>query len=453
MTESEEEKKAQSDTSEIFMRQWSPSKGFDDKSIDEISKDNNLIQESDDFDSDETVYDLEPFALTGERISPALAPGIVRDMFESQENKNDDSEREVVDKRGESSDPTDEHATEVNPQRGAISIRSFQAANADEKKLSPKERNMLFEYKKRKLKISDYSKRDQFIGRILNQRYEIFDLIGSGNMAMVYKVRDLESGMVYAAKRCKRGISEQSKLRFEREIITHANLDHENIVRYVDSFEDEDEVKFLIMENIKGISLEDVLEIHGPMSKEENMWEILSAICDALQYAHSKGIIHRDLKSSNIILAKHKKEQMLVKILDFGIAKFDSLKFQKITTAGYSVGSPLYMSPEQCRGEEPCLLSDVYALGILAFELVVGKTPYEGESLVEIFSQHCNEEIHPRSLCNSDVNIACLEQYDRIVSKAVQYEPANRFESAAAFKDELHNWIQSVRENKNKSKR
>ena len=310
--------------------------------------------------------------------------------------------------------------------------------------LTPEERQMLFAFEQRKRKFNVQSSNDPMVGKLLANKYGILELIGRGAMSTVYKVESFSDGQVYAAKMCKYGANKEERARFEREMETHAKLSHPAIVQFIETVEWSGR-KFIVMENIKGISLLDVIEIHGPISQAENIWHIMIQICDALEHAHKRGVIHRDLKAGNVILAKKEDEEMQVKVLDFGIARVDTEDSQRLTRDGEAVGSPHYMSPEQCQALELDSSSDIYSLGVLGYELVTGKFPYSGRSIIEVMKCHVDPSIKPRSIRDLANQVPKIELLERILFKALESEKVLRFETAQDFKKALNYWIEQVR--------
>ncbi len=282
---------------------------------------------------------------------------------------------------------------------------------------------------------------DPLVGTVLAHSYEVLDVIGQGGMAIVYRAKQIATGRLVAIKTL-RSPNPQDVLRFSQEIKTHSQLDHKNIVGYIDSFSARDQL-FLVMERVRGISLQEIIRALGKLEEPENIVDILSQILDALDYAHAGGLIHRDLKTGNIILIKEIDNDMVVKILDFGIAKVQG-DMQRLTHVGQALGSPIYMSPEQCSGKLLSTRSDLYSLGVLLYESVTGTPPYSKGTLINVMAAHCNENIKPKPLAEMEVQLPKTKMLDQILQKALQTHPDKRWQSAQEFKTALHFWLKCV---------
>jgi len=257
---------------------------------------------------------------------------------------------------------------------------------------------------------------DPLVGTVLAHSYEVLDVIGQGGMAIVYRAKQIATGRLVAIKTL-RSPNPQDVLRFSQEIKTHSQLNHKNIVGYIDSFSARDQM-FLVMERVRGISLQEIIRALGKLEEPENIVDILSQILDALDYAHAGGLIHRDLKTGNIILIKEVDNDMVVKILDFGIAKVQG-DMQRLTHVGQALGSPIYMSPEQCSGKLLSTRSDLYSLGVLLYESVTGTPPYSKGTLINVMAAHCNENIKPKPLVEMEVQLPKTKMLDQILQKAL----------------------------------
>lgn len=212
--------------------------------------------------------------------------------------------------------------------------------------------------------------------------------------------------------------------RFYREARAAGGLSHHNIVTIHDVFE-EDGRYFIAMEFINGSKLSDVLR-SGPMSVDFAR-EVMVQCLNALSFAHTNGVIHRDLKPDNIFLTPDKR----IKITDFGIASV--MGARRITTEGMVLGTPGYMSPEQVRGLKVDSTTDIFSLGIVFYELLTGSNPFDAESSTSIMDRIVNEDPTPVTQLNSTVP----ETVDRIIEKSLQKIPANRFKTAEEFKEHI----------------
>lgn len=406
------------------------------------------------FDPEESVYELDPFVLPGETMTQEIAPvnfesPLTKEDISKLEKPADQDDQEDTIPPGEAKDDwlakQSKASDKSEKQKSKSSSGRLSYANPDIP-LSADERRMLFEFEQKKKSAKREFSGDHRVGSVIAGKYGVVEVLGKGNMATVYKVKSFSEGKIYAAKTTRSDATVEDMERFNREIQTHSKLSHPNIVDYIETVRLPDGSKFLVMENVKGISLHDVLDIHGPVKQVGNIWSILSQICDALEHAHSQGVIHRDLKSGNVILAKKTRERMVVKILDFGIAQIDDINALKITSPGRSVGSPLYMSPEQCQGDELTRSSDIYALGVLSYELVTGSVPYNFNTVYEIMKSHCDPGIKPTSLTKQLPDVPHIDHLERIIFKALETEQAMRFESVIEFKTVLNDWINRVKE-------
>ena len=232
---------------------------------------------------------------------------------------------------------------------------------------------------------------DQYIGRMLDDRYEILELIGSGGMANVYKARCHRLNRLVAVKILKSDLAENAdfRRRFRDESRAVAQLSHANIVSVYD-VSTSGETEYIVMELIDGITLKQYMERRGRMDWRESL-HFISQIMRGLSHAHSRGIIHRDIKPQNILLDR----KGIAVLADFGIAKTSDT--QTITGDGESgvLGSVHYFSPEQARGEGANACSDLYSLGVVLYEMVTAELPFQGDTAVAIALHHMNTEPTP----------------------------------------------------------
>lgn len=284
---------------------------------------------------------------------------------------------------------------------------------------------------------------DPLIGSILENKYQIIDVIGRGGMAIVYRAQQLGTDRIFAVKGLKVTKAEDM-IRFAREIKNHSQLKHRNIPAYYESISTSKGEFFLVMERIKGISLLEIIRTIGRIDDAENIATIMMQVCDALSYAHARGVIHRDLKASNIVLVKEgENQEIVVKVLDFGIAKIEG--DMRITYSGLALGSPIYMSPEQCRGETLGVRSDLYSLGVVAYEMFTGQPPYKKGSVRDIMSAHCNPLMAPEPISKMVPHIKGASILNEILQKALETEAEKRWPNAARLKQAFEYWIDSVR--------
>ena len=263
---------------------------------------------------------------------------------------------------------------------------------------------------------------DKYIGRLLDNRYEILEVIGIGGMAIVYKARCHRLNRLVAIKilkdeYCK---DEDFRRRFQAEGQAVAMLGHPNIVAVYDVSTVND-ADYIVMELIDGISLKQYMEKKGVLNWKETLHFGIQ-ISKALEHAHSRGIVHRDIKPHNIMVLKNGS----VKVADFGIARVMS---QGNTLTKEALGSVHYISPEQAKGGRVDDRSDIYSLGTVMYEMMTGRPPYNGESPVAVAIQHINGGAKMPSTINPSIP-GGMEQ---IIMKAMAHDPSNRYASATAM--------------------
>ena len=260
---------------------------------------------------------------------------------------------------------------------------------------------------------------DKYIGKILDDRYEILELIGTGGMANVYKALCHRLNRYDAVKimRDDTAADECFRKRFRTESQAVAMLSHPNIVSVYDVSHNEN-IEYIVMELVDGITLKQYMKEHGALPTDEVL-NFSIQIARALAHAHSKGIIHRDIKPQNVMLLK----DGLIKVADFGIA---ALQNDIEESSNETVGSVHYIAPEQARGAAADARSDIYSLGIVMYEMMTGRLPYEGKSDVEIAVKHMNTEAIPPHFIVPDIP----EELERICLKAMATDINDRYQSA-----------------------
>lgn len=256
--------------------------------------------------------------------------------------------------------------------------------------------------------------------------YEISGVLGKGGMGCVYRVRNVISNRVEAIKVLLEDVSSQAELgdRFIAEIRTLARLDHPHIAKFHTAFKIENQL-VMVMEFVEGATLVQCAAA-GPLPLDRVLG-YMSQTLSALGYAHENGVIHRDVKPSNVMVTSNG----VVKLMDFGIAKSAIDPF--VTRPGTTVGSMLYMSPEQVRGNPVNERSDLYSVGVMLYELTAGRRPFDSEATFEILEAHLNQAPKPPM----EVNPKLPPALNEIILTALKKDPAQRFASAAAFRRAL----------------
>lgn len=270
---------------------------------------------------------------------------------------------------------------------------------------------------------------DKYIGKILDDRYEIIELIGSGGMANVYKALCHRLNRYDAVKimRDETAANTELRRRFRAESQAVAMLSHPNIVSVYD-VSHSDDVEYIVMELIDGITLKQYLQKKSVLDPSEVL-DFTIQTAKALEHAHSKGIIHRDIKPQNIMLLK----DGMIKVADFGIASLENTIEEN---NGETVGSVHYIAPEQARGEAPDARSDIYSLGIVMYEMLTDKLPYVGNSDVEVAVKHMNTDpVTPR-----DIVPSIPEELERICLKAMNSNIDERYQSASEMLADLEEY-------------
>jgi serine/threonine protein kinase/tetratricopeptide (TPR) repeat protein len=268
-------------------------------------------------------------------------------------------------------------------------------------------------------------------GTVLGHRYEILALLGQGGMGAVYKARDTELDRLVALKIIRPELTTNPEIlkRFKQELILARQVTHRNVIRIFDLGQ-ADGFKFITMEYLEGQDLRAVLREKGKLPPEEAA-KIILQICRALEAAHSEGVIHRDLKPQNIMLDANGRAY----VMDFGIAR--SAYLPGMTQTGALVGTPEYMSPEQAKGEKLDERSDLFSLGAILYELLIGQSPYFSDTPLATLWKRIQEKAKPLS----EIDPTIPKPLSDIVAKALEIEPDNRFATANEFAQHLESWL------------
>lgn len=281
---------------------------------------------------------------------------------------------------------------------------------------------------------------DPFLGLTLDNKYQIKSKIGEGSICNIYRANILETGKFCAIKILRPNVvkDDAAVTRFKYEVRAAHRVQHNNVVELLDANILGTGPMYMVMELLEGVTLKQELQKTGPFNLER-LSNIVKQICDGLDAAHNKGIIHRDLKPDNIMLIKRPNSLDVVKLLDFGIAK---VNWDKSITAEYSptnivMGTPRYMSPEQCNGHQLDIRSDIYSLGIIIYELLVGAPPFTDTSPQVLLNKHAQEPVP--SLKRRRPSLP--SGVERVVMHALEKSPLKRPQSAKDFALELEDAI------------
>ena len=276
---------------------------------------------------------------------------------------------------------------------------------------------------------------NNLIGKTISNRYVIEEMLGQGGMSAVYKGNDPNLKRVVAIKVIHSHLSNNPDFiqRFEEEAAAVAQLRHPGIIQVYD-FNRDDDLYYMILEFVPGETLQDHLKRlndGGRKLSPTKVAEYMAGICDAVDYAHQRGMIHRDIKPANLMLTTTGQ----VILMDFGIAKI--VGGTRHTATGAVVGTAMYMSPEQIKGEQPDRRTDIYSLGVTLFEMVSGRPPFEAESAMTLMMMHINDPVPDPKKLNPDVPDALVA----VINKALAKDPNNRYQTAAQMAAALRNTL------------
>ena len=273
---------------------------------------------------------------------------------------------------------------------------------------------------------------DPLIGRTVNDRFKIISLIARGGMGRVYRAEQAPLGRLCALKVLNPNYAGDQDPEFHKRFFLEASvaskLTHPNTVTIFDYGRTDDDIYYMAMEFLDGITLHRAIRTSTHLSEERTL-PIAMQICRALREAHTLGVIHRDLKPANIFLVEHGDESDFVKVLDFGLVKeLKDLKPEdQLTQTGLFMGSPKYMAPEQIQGERVDPRTDIYALGIILYEMLTGKVPFDRPNSVNILMAHVGETVPPMRTAHPELQISgALED---LVMRCIQKNPDERFAS------------------------
>ncbi|MFE3283774.1 protein kinase, partial [Streptomyces sp. NPDC059233] len=274
-------------------------------------------------------------------------------------------------------------------------------------------------------------------GSLARGRYQLRDLLGEGGMAAVYLAYDtaLDRQVAIKTLHTELGREQSFRERFRREAQAVAKLSHTNIVSVFDTGEDEFEgslMPYIVMEYVEGQPLGSVLQAdiaqYGAMPADKAL-KVTADVLAALETSHDMGLVHRDIKPGNVMMTK----RGVVKVMDFGIARAMQSGVTSMTQTGMVVGTPQYLSPEQALGRAVDARSDLYSVGIMLFQLLTGRIPFDADSPLAIAYAHVQEE----PVAPSSINRSVTPAMDALVARSLEKNPNERFPSAAAMADEI----------------
>ncbi|OBH76970.1 serine/threonine protein kinase [Mycobacterium scrofulaceum] len=267
----------------------------------------------------------------------------------------------------------------------------------------------------------------------LSDRYELGEILGFGGMSEVHLARDVRLHRDVAVKVLRADLARDPSfyLRFRREAQNAAALNHPSIVAVYDTGEAETPtgpLPYIVMEYVDGVTLRDIVHTDGPLPPRRAI-EIIADACQALNFSHQNGIIHRDVKPANIMISNTN----AVKVMDFGIARAIADSGNSVTQTAAVIGTAQYLSPEQARGDTVDARSDVYSLGCVLYEILTGEPPFTGDSPVAVAYQHVREDPIPPSQRHEGISA----DLDAVVLKALAKNPDNRYQTAAEMRADL----------------
>ncbi|MDP3509849.1 MAG: serine/threonine-protein kinase [Candidatus Melainabacteria bacterium] len=303
---------------------------------------------------------------------------------------------------------------------------------------------------------------DKLVGAVIEKRFKLESVIGQGGLSTVYKGHHETAGFPVAVKVLHSDYSDtdESRERFKREAAIINHLNHPNIVHMYSfgflSNETEglspqfrpgsDPLPYLVLEHLSGYGLDDILDQRYKLS-ENLAYRLVAGVIEGLQFAHERGIVHRDIKPSNVMVIDELSDvdksypgpySQHVKLLDFGIAKCNAHHDKKpadLTQPGFVFGSPLYMSPEQCKGQEVDQRSDIYSLGCMYYEMLKGEPPFKGESAVHTFAMHLYEKPVTLPIGKGDGLVS--QELNDIIMKCLEKEREARWLSVSQLRQAL----------------
>jgi eukaryotic-like serine/threonine-protein kinase len=281
------------------------------------------------------------------------------------------------------------------------------------------------------------------VGSIIADRYHVVKKLGEGGMGQVYLAEHVKMGRKSAVKVMNPGMTQDPDAisRFNREASNASRINHPNVAAIYDFGETPEGIIYLAMEFVEGDSLTSIIEKNGALAPQR-AGDILRQAGEALAVAHDLGIVHRDLKPDNIMIARNREGTDVVKVVDFGIAKAGNNEAQKVTKTGLVVGTPEYMSPEQLAGDTLDGRSDIYSLGLVAFNMLTGKLPFPSETVQESMIMRLTDR--PRTLSEMHPNVGWPQELQDVLDKALARSAKDRYQSASQFGNDFAAAVQGM---------
>ncbi|MBN8609357.1 MAG: protein kinase, partial [Deltaproteobacteria bacterium] len=267
--------------------------------------------------------------------------------------------------------------------------------------------------------------KDPYIGRVVDGRYRVESVLGEGGMGIVYLIAHAVLGKRMALKLLRGDMSRDAEVvqRFIQEAQSATQIGHPNIIDISDFGKMPDGTAYFVMEYLDGLSLTDIIARGGSIPTQRAL-HIIRQIASALDAAHERGIVHRDMKPDNIFVVKQGADDSFVKVLDFGIAKVGGAS-SKLTKTGMIFGTPHYMSPEQAAGQTVDRRTDIYALGVIMYEMFAGRVPFDGDTFMGILSKHMFQDPIPPSQAKG-VGLGAIED---VILKALSKKVETRYQT------------------------
>src|SRR5262245_62055889 len=280
--------------------------------------------------------------------------------------------------------------------------------------------------------LNDEPGNDPQVGKLLDGKYRLDSYLSRGGMGAVYKATHVMLDKTVVVKLIKPELVTSAEVvrRFQREARAASNLNHPNIVAVYDLGQTDDGTLYIAMEYINGPSLKDVIRKTGSLPVPR-IKSILGQVAGALALAHGHNIIHRDLKPHNVMLAKGPNGEEIAKLLDFGIAKTFDESATQLTQTGFAIGTPQYMAPEQAAGKEVTAQSDLYSLGVMLYEMLVGEVPFDAPTTAAILIKQLTEDPLPPSRRRPEARVS--PTLEAVVMRCLDKEPRRRYETADDF--------------------